>query len=369
MTIYLDHAATSPMREPVLAAYTEALKVVGNPNSIHSAGQSARAMIEGARERIARIAGCDRNEVVFTSGGTEANNLAIKGLFSQRAGNLIVSAPTEHHAVLDSIEYLEKGGAEVYWLKVDNQGVVDLAELEQLLADRAKDIALVALMSVNNETGVITPIEEVARLANAHEVPVHTDAVAAFGHMPLDFAKSGVATMAITAHKLGGPVGVGALLVSRATKLTPQLHGGEQERGMRAGTMDAAGALAFAVAAETPQPNYEPLANLAIELIEPLGRLTRQTAPGVANILNFVFTGADGESMLFLLDQQDIAASNGAACTAGVIRNSHVLLGMGFSEADSGSALRVSFGPQTTENDIRALAEALPSVVAAARKI
>ena len=369
MTIYLDHAATSPLREEVLDAYTKALRLVGNPNAIHSAGQASRAMLEDARERIAKVAGADRNEVIFTSGGTEANNLAIKGLFDKRPGNLIISAHTEHHAVLDAIDHLAANGAEVHWLTVSGEGVVDLEELARVLDSRHEEVALIALMAVNNETGVITPISKVVELAKTYGVPVHTDAVAAFGHTPMNFNELGIATMAITAHKIGGPVGVGALLVSRATKLTPLFHGGEQERGMRAGTMDAAGAIAFAVAAETPQPDYAQLAALAKDLIGRHGRLVRGGTPGVDNILNFVFEGANGESMLFLLDQDDIAVSNGAACTAGVVRASHVLLAMGLDQSEAGGALRVSFGPQTTAEDVKALADALPKVVAAARKI
>jgi cysteine desulfurase len=369
VTVYLDHAATSPLRPEVLDAYTRALQLVGNPSAIHSAGQAARAMLEGARERIAKVVGCDRNEVIFTSGGTESNNLAIKGLFARSSGNLIITSAAEHHAVLDAVEHLESQGAEVHWLSVSRDGEIDLDELSMVLEERASEVALIALMWVNNETGVITPIREVAALASKHGVPVHSDSVAAFGHTPVNFAESGLATMAITAHKLGGPVGTGALIVSRATKLEPLFHGGGQERALRAGTMDAAGAVAFAVAAETAQPDYNELAALAVELISPIGQLTRMGSAGVPNILSFTFEGCSGESMLFLLDQADIAVSNGSACTAGVARASHVLLAMGFTQAEAGSALRISFGPQTTEADIKALAEALPNVVATARKI
>ena len=369
MTVYLDHAATSPLRPEVLAAYTQALQLVGNPSSIHSSGQGARAMLEDARERIAKVVGCDRNEVIFTSGGTEANNLAVKGLFAKREGNLIVTSAAEHHAVLDVVEHLEAQGAEVHWLSVNSEGQIDLDELKTVLETRGSEVALIALMWVNNETGVITPVSEVTALAAKHGVPVHSDAVAAFGHMPTKFAASGLSTMAITAHKLGGPVGTGALIVSRATNLEPLFHGGGQERAIRAGTMDAAGALAFAVAAEAPQPDYLSLEALAVELISPLGKLTRGSSAGVPNILSFTFEGCSGESMLFLLDQSDIAVSNGSACTAGVARASHVLLAMGRTQAEASSALRISFGPETTAADIRALAEALPNVVATARKI
>ena len=369
MKAYLDHAATSPLRPEVLAAYTQALQLVGNPSAIHSAGQAARSMLEGARERLAAVVGCDRNEVIFTSGGTESNNLAIKGLFAKRDGNLIITSAAEHHAVLDAVEHLEHEGAEVHWLSMTAEGVIDLDELSKVLEERHQDVALIALMWVNNETGVITPIAEVTALAAKYGVPVHSDAVAAFGHTETDFAASGLATMAITAHKLGGPVGTGALIVSRATKLVPLFHGGGQERSLRAGTMDTAGAVAFAVAAETPQPDFAELEALAVKLISPLGKLTRGNSPGVPNILSFTFEGCSGESMLFLLDQEDIAVSNGSACTAGVARASHVLLAMGMSQAEASSALRISFGPQTTVEDIHALAEALPKVVATARKI
>ena len=369
MRVYLDHAATSPLRPEVLNAYTEALQLVGNPSAIHSGGQSSRAILEGARERLAKVAHCDRNEVIFTSGGTESNNLAIKGLFAERAGNLIITTAAEHHAVLDAVEYLETQGAEVHWLKLNRDGQIDMDELSKVLEERSAETALIALMWVNNETGIVTPIHEVTALAAKYGVPVHSDAVAAFGHMPTNFAESGLATMALTGHKLGGPVGTGALIVSRATKVVPLLHGGGQERGFRAGTMDAAGALALAVAAETPQPDYTGLEALAVKLITPLGNLTRGASQGIPNILNFTFEGCPGDSLLFLLDQAEIEVSNGSACTAGVARASHVLLAMGFSEAEASSALRVSFGPQTTAEDVKALAEALPKVVATARKI
>jgi cysteine desulfurase len=369
VTIYLDHAATSPLRPEVLAAYTEALQMVGNPSSIHSAGQSARAVLEDARERLAAVVGCDRNEVIFTSGGTEANNLAIKGLYAHRGRKLIITAATEHHAVLDAVEYLETQGAEIHWLSVSADGVIDMDELARVLEERHQDVSLIALMWVNNETGAITPIEAVTALAEKYGVPVHSDGVASFQHMPTNFSEAGLSTMAITAHKLGGPVGFGALIVSRATELTPLFHGGGQERALRAGTMDAAGAVAFAVASETPQPDYSSLEALAVELISPMGKLTRGATPGVPNILSFTFEGCSGESMLFLLDEHDIAVSNGSACTAGVARASHVLLAMGHSQESASSALRISFGPETTRADIEALAEALPNVVATARKI
>ena len=369
MGIYLDHAATSPMSAEVIDAYAGALKLVGNPSAVHSAGQAARAMLEDARERIAAVVNCNRFEVVFTSGGTESNNLAITGLFQKRPGNLIISAYTEHHAVIDPIEHLVKAGAEVHWLSVDHQGRFDLVELEKLLEDRASDVALISLMWANNETGVINPIAEIAQLASNYDIPVHTDAVAAFGHCHVDFAASGVAAMTITAHKIGGPVGIGALIVGRKVALEPTILGGGQERGLRSGTLNAAAAHAFAVACEVPRNDYSKLANRLIEGVGSHGQLTRGDAAGLSNIVSFVFPGCEGDSMLFLLDQQDIAVSNGSACTAGVSRGSHVLLNMGFSPADSAAALRFSFGPSTTTEDIDAALAALPEVVARTRKI
>jgi cysteine desulfurase len=256
MTIYLDYAATTPLRKEVFDCYVGFLQQLGNPSSVHSSGQKVRRALEEARESLARSVDCNRNEVIFTSGGTESDNLAIKGIYWQRKAedekrNIIISAGTEHHAVIDPIEWLEKhDGAEIIWLPVDSDGVIDLDFLATFLTEKADLVAVITLMWANNETGVITDIQRVVEIANQYGIPVHSDAIAAFGHLPLSFKDSGLAAMSLSAHKIGGPVGAGALLVSRATKLVALVHGGGQERGMRSGTMNAPVAKAFALAAE-----------------------------------------------------------------------------------------------------------------------
>jgi cysteine desulfurase len=384
MVVYLDHAATSPIRPEVLTCYTEYLTLLGNPSSVHRAGQSSRKALEEAREEIANSIGCNRNEIVFTAGGTESDNLAIKGLFWMRnradfKRKVILSAYTEHHAVIDPIEWLEKEqGAEAVWVPVDERGVVDLLWLDQFLQERADEVALISLMWANNETGVITPIEQVTELANKFEIPVHSDAVAALGHIPVDFAKSGLAAMSITAHKVGGPVGVGALVVARSVKLTSLVHGGGQERAMRSGTMNASGAKAFALAVRMAVANLEQHSVHARELrdalvagvhkLVPDARFSRGDAPGLPDNAHFTFPGCSGDSLLFLLDQAGVCVSNGSACQAGVTAASHVLLAMGRDEAEASGCIRVTVGYGNTAADIEKFLDALPAAHAGARK-
>lgn len=384
MVVYLDHAATSPIRPEVLETYTHYLKLVGNPSSVHVAGQTVRRALEEAREEIAKAINCNRNEVIFTSGGTESDNLAIKGLYWQRYNadaqrNLIVSAYTEHHAVIDPIEWLEKEqGAEAVWVPVDERGVVDLAWLEDFLAENAHRVALITLMWANNETGVITPIDKVTALAEVHGIPVHSDAVAALGHIPVDFAASGLSAMSITAHKVGGPVGVGALVVSRQSKLTSLAHGGGQERAMRSGTMNAAGAKAFAhavtLAVSRLQSHASHLAGMRDRLVARVhelvedARFSRGDAPGLPDNAHFTFPGCSGDSLLFLLDRAGVCVSNGSACQAGVSAASHVLLAMGRDEAEASGCIRVTLGHDTTEQDVEAFLSALPAAHAGARR-
>ena len=384
MVVYLDHAATSPIRPEVLDTYTRYLTMVGNPSSVHVAGQNVRRALEEAREEIAKAIGCNRNEVIFTSGGTESDNLAIKGLYWQRhnqdaSRNLIVSGYTEHHAVIDPIEWLEREqGAQAVWIPVDARGVVDLAWLENFLTENASKVALISLMWANNETGVITPIREFTALAEKHGIPVHSDAVAALGHIPVDFAQSGLSAMSITAHKVGGPVGVGALVVSRQAKLTSLVHGGGQERAMRSGTMNAAGAKAFAHAvtlaaarlehhASTLTPLRDRLVAGVLELVSD-ARFSRGDAPGLPDNAHFTFPGCSGDSLLFLLDRAGICVSNGSACQAGVTAASHVLLAMGRDEAEASGCIRVTLGIDSTESDVDAFLAALPAAHEGARR-
>ena len=383
MAVYLDYAATSPLRAEVLEVYLEHLSVTGNPSSVHSFGQGARQVLEEARESISRSVDCNRSEVIFTSGGTESNNLAVKGLYWQRQRDqsrpLIVSAYTEHHAVIDPIEWLvAEQGAEVVWVPVNELGEVDLIWLEQFLEANHSRVAMIALMWANNEVGVVTPIPSVTALASRFDVPVHSDAVAAVGHIEVSFAFSGLSTMAISGHKLGAPVGVGALIVSRATKLVSVQHGGGQERSMRSGTMNSAAAKALAKALELASQELEArrirLTDLRDRLvagvlaISPDVRATSIGADRLPDNAHFTFSGCSGDSLLFLLDAAGFAVSNGSACQAGVAVASHVLIAMGRSQADASGCIRVSLGLSTTDEDIDALLAALPRAYASAKR-
>jgi cysteine desulfurase len=373
MAIYLDHAATTPMAPEVLAAYVSALSVVGNPSSIHSQGQNAKRMLEEAREKIAASVGADSVEVTFTSGGTEAINLAIKGLYWAQAGrsrNRILIAAAEHHATIDAANWLATAeGAVVEEVPVDSEGRIDLLALESMLGD---DVALMSVLWANNEVGTIQPIAEIVALADRFGVPVHCDAVAAYGYLPIDFHTSGLAAMSLSAHKIAGPVGIGALVITRTATVVPLIHGGNQQRA-RSGTQDAAGAVAFGVAADLAARGVESreirLRWLRDRLVagihsavpsailrgDPVDRL-----PGNAH---FTFPGCEGDSLLFLLDVAGFSVSTGSACQAGVPEASHVLLAMGVSEADARGALRITLGHDTTEAEVDAFVAALPEAV------
>ena len=248
--IYLDHAATSPLRPEVLTAYTAALPLVGNPSSIHGQGQAARELLEQGRDRVAASLGADTVQVVLTGGGTEAVNLGIKGLWWARKRRRIIVPLAEHHATIDSVEWLAaQEGALLDWIEVDELGRIRLDALEAALAIGGDDVALVTALWANNEVGTLQPVAEIVAAAARYGVPVHLDAIAAYGQVPIDFHASGAAALSVSAHKIGGPVGVGALLLARSAKIEPLLHGGSQQRG-RSGTQDAAGASAFGVAAE-----------------------------------------------------------------------------------------------------------------------
>jgi cysteine desulfurase len=400
MTIYLDHAATSPLRPEVLAAYTSALPLVGNPSSIHGQGQAAGELLEQGRDRIAASLGADTVEVVLTGGGTEAVNLGIKGLFwarnppgraareargsRRRTRNRIIVPLAEHHATIDSVEWLAaQEGAVLDWIEVDELGRIRLDALEAALAVGGDDVALVTALWANNEVGTIQPVREIVAAAARYGVPVHLDAIAAFGAVPIDFRATGSAALSVSAHKIGGPVGVGALLLARNATVEPLLHGGNQQRG-RSGTQDAAGASAFGVAAELATTH---LAEHAVQLAALRDRLVRgilgtADRPGIPGATlrgdpdstgrlpgnaHVSFAGCEGDSLLFLLDVAGFSVSTGAACQAGVPEASHVLLAMGLSEADARGALRFTLGPDTTAAEIDALLAVLPVVVEQAR--
>ena len=379
MSVYLDYAATTPLRKEVFDAYVAHLQTLGNPSSVHSTGQAVRRALEEARESLAKSVDCNRSEVIFTSGGTESDNLAIKGLYWQRVSEdsnrkVIISAGTEHHASIDPMEWLEKhDGAEILWLPVDAQGVIDLQFLGEYLEENNAKVALINLMWANNETGVITDIKRVVELATPYSIPVHSDAIAAYGHMPISFKESGLAAMSISAHKIGGPVGAGALIVSRATKLVSIIHGGGQERGMRSGTMNAPVAKAFAVAAELAVAELdEEMARLAelrdylvagVKTLTPLANLTSEHAKRMPHNAHFTFEGCSGDSLLFLLDQQGVCVSVGSACQAGVNGPSHVLLAMGRTEREANGCIRMTLGKESTRADVDAFLAALPQAL------
>lgn len=386
MTTYLDHAATSPLRPSAAARVAEATAAGGNASSLHASGRRARRFVEDAREEVAALLGARPTEVVFTAGGTEADNLAVKGLFRARhladpARTVVLVAGTEHHAVLDPVDHLARtAGAEVVTLPVDGAGRVAPEAVAEALAVHAGRVALVSLMWANNEVGTVQPVEAVAETAAAAGVPLHVDAVQAVGQLPVDLGRTPVAALTVSAHKLGGPLGVGALVVRRGTDLEPVLHGGGQEGGVRSGTLPTPlvagfGAAAVEVAASRADEAVR-LAHLRDLLVaavraaapdavlrgcpDPAGRL-----PGNAH---FTFPGCEGDSLLYLLDAHGIECSTGSACRAGVPEPSHVLLAMGVPLAETRGALRFSLGWSSTRADVDALAEALPGVLARARR-
>jgi cysteine desulfurase len=382
---YLDHAASTPMLPEAVAAVTAAMASTGNPSSLHTAGRRARRVVEESRESLARSLGARPSEVVFTGGGTESDNLAVKGVFfARRAADprrtRILASAVEHHAVVDAVEWLvAHEGAQVTWLEVDDVGRVHPETLEAAFGD-ADDVALVTVMWVNNEVGTVQPVRALADVAHAHGVPFHTDAVQAVGQLPLDFAASGVDAMTITGHKFGGPLGVGALLLGRDVPCTPLLHGGGQERDVRSGTVDVPGvaglAAAAAVAVERQAETAERLAALRDALVARVqsavpdavlnGDTGRGRLPGNAH---FSFPGCEGDSLLLLLDARGVEVSTGSACSAGVARPSHVLLAMGADEERARASLRFSLGHTSTDADIDALVEALPAVIDRARLV
>lgn len=383
MTVYLDHAATAPLRPEARQAWLDAADAVGNASSIHGAGQSARRLLEESRERLAAVLRCDPIEVVFTSGGTESVNLAIKGLWWARpaGADSVVLPDGEHHATLDAVDWLIGHGAAVRHVPLDGEGRIDADRFAEALPAAALATALVA----NNEVGTRNDAARLARDAAAADVPLHLDAIAAFGHVPVAFrawrgaarGRAGLIAMSVSAHKIGGPVGVGALVVARDAELTPLVHGGGQQRRLRAGTQDVAGAAAFAVAAELAERELDAearrLAALRDRLVsgirtaipdaELLGD-PHERVPGNAHVL---FPGASGETLLFLLDRAGIAVSTGSACQAGVPEPSHVVLAMGRTDAEARQVLRFTFGRTSGDADVDAVLAVLPEAVERAR--
>ncbi|MFE0449581.1 cysteine desulfurase family protein [Streptomyces fungicidicus] len=382
---YLDHAATTPMLPEAVEALTAHLGVTGNASSLHAAGRRARRTVEEARESLAEALGARPSEIVLTSGGTEADNLAVKGLYWARrdadpARTRVLASPVEHHAVLDAVHWLgEHEGATVEYLPVDRHGRVHPEALREAIARNPDDVALATVMWANNEIGTILPIRELAETAAEFGIPLHSDAVQAFGQVPVDFAASGLAAMTVSGHKIGGPYGIGALLLGREHTPVPVLHGGGQERHVRSGTLDVPAVASFAAAGRLAAEQQEWFAREIGRLRDDLVAAVREAVPDAilggdpapggrlpANA-HFTFPGCEGDSLLLLLDAQGIECSTGSACTAGVAQPSHVLLATGTDPDLARGTLRFSLGHTSTEADVTALAKAIGPAVRRAR--
>ena len=389
---FVDHAATAPLLAPAREAWLAASEAVGNPSSLHTSGRRARRIVEEARESIADDLRTRPSAVVFTSGGTESDNLAVKGLFWARRRRMGIDAPAvvssaiEHHAVLDPVEWLIKHeGAAAHWLDVDEQALVSLEDLRGFLAENAERTALVTVMWANNEVGTIQPVAQIAEVCRESGVPFHTDAVQALGQVPMDLTQVGATAVTISGHKIGGPVGSGALIIDPYTPVEPVAHGGGQEREIRSGTLDAPGAAALAAAVryavEHQAEHAQRVATFQRALADGIRRevpdaiingaaiadtgVPSERLPGNVHVS---IPGAEGDALLMLLDAAGVDCSTGSACTAGIPEPSHVLLAMGVDERTARSSLRFSFGRTSTMDDVDAVIRALPGVVERARR-
>jgi cysteine desulfurase len=384
--IYLDHAATTPMLPEAIEVMTEELAQLGNPSSLHNAGRRARRVVEESREQIAEVMNARPSEVIFTSGGTEADNLAVKGLYWARraadpARRRILVTSVEHHAVLDSVRWLSgHEDAEPVLLDVDDEGMLRPEALRAAIEQHPGQVALASVMWANNEVGSVLPIPRLAEVAHDYGIVFHSDAVQAAAQLPVDFTGSRVDALTITGHKLGGPIGVGALLLRRGIEPVPVLHGGGQERDVRSGTLDAPAIRAFATAviisAERREAEAKRLTVLRDDLIRQILDVVPEATlngppPGPDRLpgnAHFSFPGCEGDALLMLLDAKGIACSTGSACTAGVAQPSHVLLAMGADEDRARGSLRFSLGHTSTQEDVDAVAAAIGEAVERARR-
>jgi cysteine desulfurase len=376
---YLDNAATTAMLPEALEVMYRESASVGNASSLHGAGRRARRVVEESREKLAAAVGAKPQEIIFTASGTEANNLAVKGLYwgagaSKRA---IVSTPIEHHAILDPLEWLEREqSVTLHMAEVDSHGTTKVDSIAQLLSEYQKEISFVTVMHSNNEVGALQPVAEIAAISREYEMPIHTDAVQSFGKVPLDFGKLGVSALTISGHKIGGPLGVAALVAKKDLELTPLLHGGGQERDVRSGTLHTPAIAAFATAAELSQQrlqiNADRIRSMRERLINGVTvavddvRINggENTLPGIAH---FTFAGAEGDALLLLLDAQGVQCSTGSACSAGIAQPSHVLIAMGMAPKIARSSIRFSIGTTTSEKDIDKAISVISEVVSRAR--
>ena len=379
MPIYFDHAATTPISEVAISALNNQIKKLGNASSLHSAGRSVRKDLESAREEIAKAIDCAPSEVIFTATGTEANNLAIKGLYWKAAKsnrNVIITSTFEHHAVMDPIAWLaEHENAEVVSINVDRNGFILMDELAQAIKEHQGKVAFISIMHSNNEVGTIQDIPKIVKIAG--DIPVHADCVQSFGKVELSFKDLGLTAATISAHKVGGPLGVAALILKRGLDIEPILHGGGQERDIRSGTFNAPSIVSFAAAAKESvaaiADRDKKVRALKSELIQTVKKNVSDAwvngdqincLPGITSI---TFPKTDSEGLLLLLDSEGIACSTGSACSAGVQRPSHVLLAMGLTEDETTSTLRFSVSHSNTVTEIAKLGSVIASVVARSR--
>ena len=375
--IYLDYAATTPTHPDVLKAMLPYFnKAFGNPSTIYSYGQEAKGAIEEARDKVAALIGARSEEVVFTSGGTEADNFALKGVAyaNESKGNHIITSPIEHHAVIESCKFLERRGFMVTYLPVDEYGLVDPSEVKKAITDKT---IVISVMHANNEIGTIEPIAEIARIARETGAYFHTDAVQTVGHIPVNADELGVDLLSMSAHKIYGPKGVGALYIRKGTKLIPFMHGGEQERRRRASTENVPGIVGFGKAAELAQQEIsqeaERLTHLRDKLIKGLleridhTRLNGHPVMRLPNNVNVSIDYVEGESMALNLDLESISASTGSACSSSSLEPSHVLLALGLSHEQAHGSLRFTLGKETIEEDIEQVLDILPRIVAKLR--
>ena len=353
---------------------SEQLQKLGNPSSLHTHGRATRKTLEDSRELIATKIDCLASEVIFTASGTEANNIALKGLFwnGKKIGkNVVIISSIEHHAILDPAQWLKTHeGAEVITAPVNQDGSIDLAFLQELIAQRKSEIAVISIMHSNNETGVLQPIKEIVEIAG--DIPVHTDAVQSFTKTPMSYKNLGVTALTLSAHKIGGPLGIGALILRRAYEIPALLHGGGQEREIRSGTLNTPSVVAFATAAND-QYDAQKVSQLrdtfiaGLKSLIPDAYINGETSERLPGIVNVTFPGTQSDTLLLLLDSAKVSASTGSACSAGVHEASHVLLAMGHSQETAQSSLRFSFGATSTEADVDFVLSVLPDVISRGR--
>jgi len=373
-SIYVDHAATTPMSPAAISAISAQMQQLGNPSSLHSHGRATRKTLEDAREAIAQQIDCLPSEVIFTASGTEANNISLKGMYwngKKNGKNVVVISAIEHHAILDPAHWLQTHeDAEVITIPVTKDGVINLQVLQELVSARGSEIAVISIMHSNNETGVLQPIKEVVQIAG--DIPVHTDAVQSFKKVPVSYKDLGVTSLTLSAHKIGGPLGIGALILRRAYEIPALLHGGGQEREIRSGTLNAPSIVAFAAAASENYPSTQ-VATLRDSFISGVksvvddAYINGEASSRLPGVVNVTFPGTQSDTLLLLLDSAHVSASTGSACSAGVHEASHVLLAMGHDEVSAQSSLRFSFGATSTKTDVDFVLSVLPDVISRGR--